>query len=367
MKQQYEKENQQNKKVSVVVPCYNVSNYLDRCMESLVKQTIGIENIEVILVDDASTDDGATWEIIMKYEKEFPDTIIAIQLEQNMKQGGARNVGISYANGEYLMFVDADDWIALETIEHVYQKAKEYDADVVQYQMRDADKNMTVFPSPKEGGGSHLVEISSEEERKAFLFDDDYALINNCWRKLYRMSMVQDNHIQFAEHLIFEEPAFTLPVLLYEKRHYFLDEILYFHRITPGGTMVGSWDNNKTDVILVWRILIGDVKNRGLLQKFYHEIEYLFYVSGYAYNIKLLILKGYILTPDEVRFFVNTVFELFPNMCENPYLLKETITYFILTRAVLNMEITDENVQIMNDGLRKFFFMLSQQKNEKKE
>ena len=104
------------KKVSVVVPCYNAAVYLDKCMEQLIKQTIGIENIEIILVDDASTDDGATWELIMEYEREFPDTVIAIQLEQNMRQGGARNVGISYAGGEYLMFCDADDRLAFEAM-----------------------------------------------------------------------------------------------------------------------------------------------------------------------------------------------------------------------------------------------------------
>ena len=68
------------KKVSVIVPCYNAAIYLDRCMEHLLKQTIGIDNIEIILVDDASTDDGATWESIMKYEQQFPDSIIAIPL-----------------------------------------------------------------------------------------------------------------------------------------------------------------------------------------------------------------------------------------------------------------------------------------------
>ena len=350
------------KKVSVIVPCYNVAVYLDKCMEHLLKQTIGIDNIEVILVDDASTDDGATWEIIRRYEKKFPNAIIAVQLQQNMRQGGARNIGISYASGEYLMFVDSDDWIALETIEHVYQKAKEYDADVVQYRMQDVYGNAMDMPAPKDGGGSCLVEINSEEERKAFLFDTQYALINNCWRKLYRMSMVQDNHIKFAEHLMFEEPAFTLPVLLYEKRHYFLDEVLYFYHITPNGTMTGNWDTHKTDVVQVWMILIDDMKKRGLLQKYYLEIEYLFFIFGYAYNIGIVIQKGYILTPDEVRFFVDTVFELFPNMRDNPYLLKETVTYRILTRAVLNMEITDENVQIMNDGLKNYFLALREQK-----
>ena len=139
-----------NKKVSVVVPCYNVSDYLDRCMESLLKQTIGIENIEIILVDDASTDNGATWEVIMKYEQLYPDTIIAISLEQNLRQGGARNVGISYAGGEYLVFCDADDWMSLKALEHVYRKAKEVDADVAKRKLAFLGKEIDVLTPEQE-------------------------------------------------------------------------------------------------------------------------------------------------------------------------------------------------------------------------
>lgn len=76
------------KKVSVVVPCYNAAKYLRKCVEYLLHQTIGIENIEIILVNDASTDDGETWELITEYEIRYPDTIIAVCLEQNLRQGG---------------------------------------------------------------------------------------------------------------------------------------------------------------------------------------------------------------------------------------------------------------------------------------
>ena len=98
------------KLVSVVVPCYNAFMYLEKCIEHLLIQTIGLENIEIILVDDASTDGGATLGIIMQYEQKYPENIIAVSLEENVRQGGARNVGVSYANGQYLIFCDADDW-----------------------------------------------------------------------------------------------------------------------------------------------------------------------------------------------------------------------------------------------------------------
>lgn len=81
------------KKVSVVVPCHNASQYLDKCISQLLCQTIGLDNMGIILVDDASTDDGKTWGLILDYERRYPDTIMPVSLEQNMRQGGARNAG----------------------------------------------------------------------------------------------------------------------------------------------------------------------------------------------------------------------------------------------------------------------------------
>ena len=106
------------KKVSVIVPCYNAARYLNKCIDQLLCQTIGINNIEIILVDDASADEGETKKVIQGYEQRFSETITAVFLENNMRQGGARNVGMIYAEGEYLMFCDADDWLLAEALEH---------------------------------------------------------------------------------------------------------------------------------------------------------------------------------------------------------------------------------------------------------
>ncbi len=75
------------KKVSVVVPCYNAAKYLDKCVGKLLNQTIGRDAMEIILVDDASTDAGETWKLITEYEQRFPDTVLAVKLEQNLRQG----------------------------------------------------------------------------------------------------------------------------------------------------------------------------------------------------------------------------------------------------------------------------------------
>ena len=87
------------KKVSVIIPCFNATKYLPKCFMSLVQQTIGISQIELIFVDDASTDDGSTWNMLQEFERAYPESIMILKLEENMRQGGARNIALQYATG----------------------------------------------------------------------------------------------------------------------------------------------------------------------------------------------------------------------------------------------------------------------------
>lgn len=168
------------KKVSVVVPCYNAAVYLDKCMEYLLKQTIGIDNIEIILVDDASTDNGATWEIIIR----------------------------------------------------------------------------------------------------------------------------------------------------------------------------GNWNERRLDFVKVWLVLVNDLEERGLLQKYYDEIGYLFFREAYTGTIHLLAHKRYALKTEELNFMVNAVLKLFPDILENPYILKEENLFRIFFRNLLTQEITEEKVEEINLRLK---------------
>lgn len=343
------------KKVSIVVPCYNVAKYLDRCVESLVRQTAGIENLEIILVDDASTDEGQTWARIKEVEKQFPDSVVAVSLSENLRQGGARNVGISYAGGEYLMFCDADDWLALEAAECLYQRAKSYDADVVEYRMQKVrdDTDLSAI-STEEGDRSGLLLLDQEEIKKAFYltYMDECSL--GCMRKFYRMSLIRENQIRFAEHLICEEPSFTVPVRMYEKRHYQLDKILYYYYMSPGSTSRGSWDTRKLDNVQVWKALMADLKERGFLQKYHDEMEYLFYDWGYVLSVRMLLLRGYTISVEEMEILVQELLKLFPGVRENPYLQASSEPIFHLLKTVLDMELTPESIRTMHEVLRKY-------------
>ena len=113
-----------NIKVSVIVPTYNDELYLPRCLFSLVRQTL--KDIEIIVVNDGSTDDTACiLDLFAKYDKRFK-----IVNQPNLKQGVARNKGMENALGEYIGYVDSDDWIDLDYFEKLYNSAKKYDADI---------------------------------------------------------------------------------------------------------------------------------------------------------------------------------------------------------------------------------------------
>ena len=113
-------------KVSVIVPVYNVENYLVKCLDSLVHQTL--KDIEIIVVNDGSPDNSQN--IIDTYVKKYPKKIKAFS-KKNGGQGSARNYGLKYAKGEYIAFVDSDDYVDLDMFFKMYNKAKEDNSDIV--------------------------------------------------------------------------------------------------------------------------------------------------------------------------------------------------------------------------------------------
>ena len=113
------------KKVSVIVPVYNVEKYIDKCLNTLVNQTL--KDIEIIIVNDGSPDNSQ--EIIDKYQKKYPKKIKSY-IKENGGQGSARNFGLEKATGEYIGYVDSDDFIELDMYEKLYNKAKKHDLDI---------------------------------------------------------------------------------------------------------------------------------------------------------------------------------------------------------------------------------------------
>ena len=348
------------KKISVVVPCYNAADCLHHCMDHLVGQTIGIDNIEIILVDDASTGNGATWQAIMQYENQYPESVIAISLEKNLRQGGARNVGISYASGEYLVFCDSDDWLRVEALELLYGIIKHENADVVEFCSEYAytykENNLPI------GGGDNSYEmvIDDVKRRQWILFASDEVNFG-CWNKIYRMSLIQEHNIRFAEHMICEEPSFGLAVRMYTVKYVFINSVLYYYYQNPKGTIRSSWAVHKMDNANVWVWLFEDLKARGFVEKFPLELEYMFWSWGIELTIEMAIMKKLLMEIPELSFLKNMAMKYCPDIRSNPLL-----GYYPLERTeilidIMNMELTTDNVYDLN---RRMIQYIRQNSNE---
>lgn len=161
---------QNAKKISVIIPCYNVETYIDRCMTSIMIQTIGVKNLEVICVDDASTDD--TWIHLKAWEKLFPDNIILIRLETNGRQGRARNLGFQRVSTDWVSFVDSDDWLEPDYFEQLYNPLAKFDCDVISCgEERDFSETLTFFDDEIRSG-THKEDqyiVADTEEIRKFL------------------------------------------------------------------------------------------------------------------------------------------------------------------------------------------------------
>ena len=128
------------KKVSIIVPIYKVEKWLDRCLDSLVHQTL--EEIEIIAVNDGSPDNSQA--IIDRYVEQYPDKVYGY-IKENGGLSDARNYGLQYAHGEYIAFVDSDDYVDVTAYEKLYNKAKEEDSEIVvcgYFKVNDADNTM---------------------------------------------------------------------------------------------------------------------------------------------------------------------------------------------------------------------------------
>lgn len=186
------------KKISVIIPCYNVSAYINRCMISIVSQTMGMDSLEIICVDDASTDD--TWEKLQSWEHRFPEDILLIQQEKNRRPGAARNLGCMYASADWIAFVDADDWLESDYFESLYVPAVQYGCDVAVCSfIRDAS-------GPRDGSGRERKKgdyiVADTKERKKKLFRDE-SLGWGPWAKLLRKDLLMEHEIFFPEDLAY--------------------------------------------------------------------------------------------------------------------------------------------------------------------
>lgn len=204
-------------KVSVIVPVYNTEKYLRECLDSLVNQTL--KDIQIVIVDDGSTDSSP--EIIAEYKNNYSEKITAIR-QKNAGQGKARNVAFQYCVGEYIGFLDSDDYARLDMFEKMYNNAKSNDADYVAC-------GYTTFCIEND-----KVNILDQFRMGAIHFEPQKLLLSNAevapWMHLYKRSIILNNNIKFPEGVIHEDTAFYANAVMHVRNISQVPEPLVMHR-----------------------------------------------------------------------------------------------------------------------------------------
>lgn len=311
-------------KISVIVPCHNSSEYVNTCIDHLVNQTIGLSNMEIILVDDASTDDGKTMNILLEYENNYPDTIKVISLSENVKQGGARNIGITYSEGEYIAFCDSDDFLCFNALEILYEYAHKYDADTVEFDLfgvytSDEINHYYDYIHPKPDYCKYN-EISTIDDRRNNIFREDSSLGHPS--KLYKGSLIREHNISFKSGVAFEEPAFTMMVRFLETKYVRIHANLYYVFIHQNITVQSDYEPKKFDNALTHDYLYNNLVKKGFYEQYGSEIRYLFWYWYYLNSLLFAVHRNCFFNEEELLCLQNRVKEVEPNIGDNPYFKK---------------------------------------------
>ncbi len=207
--------------VSVIIPVYNSEKFLEDTILSVVNQTIGFENIELLLVDDSSTDSSR--EIINKFSKQY-DNIKSIFLDENHGcPGPARNIGIAKATSEYIMFLDNDDQYEKHLCEKLYETIKKTNSDIVDCRFNQID-NISSKSSPK----------LYDEEIKIITENIGYYENIYIWTKIYKKSIIMNNNIQFISQGVNEDALFCTEYFMNAKKLVSLTEYVGYDHFIHG-------------------------------------------------------------------------------------------------------------------------------------
>ena len=320
-------------KISIIIPCYNAEAYLNRCLDSIVNQTYGIDNLEVICINDASSD--STLDILCQYESRYPESFLIINNEINTKQGYARNLAIQYSSGAYITFVDADDYIDLQMIEKLHEGIISNDYDYIScryYRVVDGRNydldNIPVTP----------IEFinDSEEKQDNFIIDD----CNNagCWATLYSRSFVINNNLIFAEGYFYEDLLWIALSRIYAKKVLILPDKFYYY-VDNNNTSVVTMKNSHHhfDRLSVMKLLLNECKERGLYKKHKNAID-MHFIWIYYVNSLILFARRLEQTPASVlNEMISTVKNEIPDYKKNPHIQEcEGIAVTILSLIDVN-------------------------------
>lgn len=338
-----------DKLISIIIPCYNVEKYIDRCFDSLLAQTIGFDKLEIIMIDDCSTD--RTWDKLTAIEASYPESVMIIHCDENGHQGRARNIGLQYASAPYVGYVDSDDWIEPDMYEKLYQKMAEHNCDIVMCQnWRDTALSGQILAPKPTGEADRLLEIDTVEKRKIFIACGSIGY--GAWDKLFTKEFLVENDIFFPEGLAYEDHFFATMLYFYAKRVYILEERLYHYYVNPASTVLSPNATHHFDILTVDKLMWAECENRGFLTEYCKEVEYQFLTLCYLAAMKMISLR---LTHVPYDFFLELKEETLkrvPDYHSNPYVKDYVTELNQVLLQLLDLPISEQDLNAVCNAVR---------------
>ncbi len=299
-------------KLSVIVPVYNMAGdgKLNYCMDSLLGQRL--DDYEIIAVDDASTD--GSYRILKEYERNNPGKVRAVRSPENRRQGGARNIGLGLAQGEWIGFIDSDDWIAPDMYAKLLARAQETGADSAgcQYQItyeHSMKPGRTVVNHTKE----HTGILGKEQYRRWMLMPGSMVV------KIYKKSVIDAYGLRFPEHVFYEDNCAGPLWMLHFTHFELVDEPLYYYYQHEDSTVHRITKERCRERMKTAVMLVEGCRQQGFYEPYHDELEArfseLYYVNtlfSYMSGIRFPSLKFL----RELRDGMNAYF---PEFRKNPY------------------------------------------------
>lgn len=291
-------------KVSVVVPVYNTQKYLEKCLDSLVYQTL--DDIEIIVVNDGSSDDSQ--KIIDRYVQAYPNKVKGF-FKENSGVGDTRNFGIKKCTGEYIGFVDSDDYVNLDMYENMYKKAKEQDFDVVVCDIRYIFENSS-------------KEVSSLVDKDIVNLDDMKKQMINfypvVWNRIFKKELF-DKGVMFKKGVWYEDVEFLYRIFPYIKSMGTIKKPFVNYAQRPG-TITHTFDQRVYNYIDNFNGIVDFYKKNNFYDEYYSELEY----SYVRYIYMTFIKRACNFEKKEYKracaLAKENVLEKFPNYKKNKYL-----------------------------------------------
>lgn len=251
-------------KISVIVPVYNTQDYLKECIDSVLNQSLA--DFELICIDDGSTD--GSLKILKDYEKK--DGRIKVISQKNRGLGASRNVGLRMAQGEYVLFLDSDDYLRDDALENLYNMAVYHDLDliffkIVNFNNRTGRQSHSEYFDMKFLKGIVGDDVFNWTNVKDSIFDISVTATS----KLFKRDLISD--IEFPEGLLFEDNLFFTKVIFKAKRAYFYDDYFYYRRIRPD-SITNSYYEDYSDCIIIYDKIIEYMKGIGKYGEFDYQI-----------------------------------------------------------------------------------------------